>query len=496
MPGSALSRRSARALTIVVVIVGALTVLGLIAFWPRGDAPDLGVQPNTYVDATVTGIDTDTCDNPEFDAPADCQIVSARLTSGDDEGDEVSFQVLATQFDIPELAEGDEIVLLDVATSPPEFRYSFADFQRETTLLWLAGAFVLVVIAFGRWQGVRALVGLAASGAVLIAFVVPALLRDEPAVGVALAGTAAIAFVALYLAHGVNRGTTVALAGTLLALALTSALAFGVAAAANLTGLTDSRAQTLRVTAEALDLRGLLVAGIVVGALGVLDDVTVSQVSIVAALRRANPVLSPRLLYREATKVGRDHVASTVNTLVLAYAGASLPLLLFFAQGDQPVDRLITSEIISVEVVRMLVGSIGLVASVPITTALAAVVLGPGDDVRIRGGDHSDRTDSGWGEGIDAPDLDGEADALASDRRRRRDRNRAGLHTAPGRRRRRIRAGTPFSANDEAAPGASPDSGAGTGGGDAPDAATDAASDSGAGGGVDNAPDTASDDST
>ena len=112
-----------------------------------------------------------------------------------------------------------------------------------------------------------------------------------------------------------------------------------------------------------------------------LDDVTVSQVSIVAALRRANPGLSRRFLYREATKVGRDHVASTVNTLVLAYAGASLPLLLFFVQGDQPAGRLLTSELIAVEIVRMLVGSIGLVASVPITTALAAAVLGSGDDV-------------------------------------------------------------------------------------------------------------------
>ncbi|MGH9262133.1 MAG: YibE/F family protein, partial [Acidimicrobiales bacterium] len=364
-----------------VVIVGALAVLAAIAFWPRGEAPDLGAQPNTYVDATVVGIDTDTCQDPEIDAPGPCQIVTARLTSGPDRGDTIDFEVRATQFDVPELQPGNDVVLLDVATSPEQFRYSFADFQRSTPLWWLLAAFVVVVIAFGRWQGVRALVGLAASAAVLIAFLLPALLRDEPAVGVALASTVIIGFIALYLAHGVNTGTTVALAGTLVSLAITSGLAFAVAAGTNLTGLADSRAQTLRVTAEALDLRGLLIAGIVVGALGVLDDVTVSQVSIVSALRRANPGLSARLLYREATKVGRDHVASTVNTLVLAYAGASLPLLLFFAQGNQPAGRLITSELISVEIVRMLVGSIGLVASVPITTALAAVVLGSGDDV-------------------------------------------------------------------------------------------------------------------
>jgi uncharacterized membrane protein len=424
-------RRSARVLTLVVVIVGALAVLGVIAFWPRGDAPDLGVQPNTYVDATVTGIDRDTCRDPEIDAPGPCQVVSAELTSGDDRGDEITFEVRSTQFDVPELAEGDEVVLLDVATSPAQFRYSFADFQRSTPMLWLLVAFVVVVIAFGRWQGVRALIGLAASGAVLLAFLVPSLLRDEPAVAVALAATVVIAFVALYLAHGVNLGTTVALAGTLAALAITSALAFGVAAATNLTGLADGRAQTLRVTAEALDLRGLLVAGIVVGALGVLDDVTVSQVSIVSALRRANPGLSRRFLYREATKVGRDHVASTVNTLVLAYAGASLPLLLFFVQGDQPVGRLLTSELIAVEIVRMLVGSIGLVASVPITTALAAAVLGPGDDAHGHlPGD--DDLDQGWGAGIDAPDSSGargDADADAP-----------GRHAAPsGRRARRRR---------------------------------------------------------
>lgn len=429
MPSSAPPRRSARVLTIVVVIAGALAVLGAIAFWPRGDAPDLGAQPNSYVDATVTSIDADTCLDPEIVAPGDCQIVTAALTSGPDAGDTIDFEVRATQFEVPELAVDDRVVLLDVATSPAQYRYSFADFQRSTPLLWLVAAFVLVVVAFGRWQGVRALVGLAASGAVLVAFLVPALLRDEPAVPVALAATVLIGFIALYLAHGVNTGTTVALAGTLVSLAVTSGLALVVVAATNMTGLADSRSQTLRVTAEALDLRGLLIAGIVVGALGVLDDVTVSQVSIVAALRRANPGLSARLLYREATRVGRDHVASTVNTLVLAYAGASLPLLLFFAQGNQPVGRLVASELISVEVVRMLVGSIGLVASVPITTGLAALVLGTNDDVHPH--------DHGWGTGVEPPDPDGGPDG--SDGDGDRDDERPARHAAPGRRRRSSR---------------------------------------------------------
>jgi uncharacterized membrane protein len=374
-------RPAVRWVTVGVVVAGALALLGLVVLWPRGDAPDLGVQPNTYVDATVVGLNHDECEDVEAGAPVPCQVVDADLTSGPDEGTEITFRVRATQFEVPELHEGDEVVLLDISSSPPEFRYQFKDFQRTTPLIWLVAAFVVVVVAFGRWQGVRALIGLGASGLILVAFVVPALLRDQPALLVALAGTVAVAFVALYLAHGVNVATTVALAGTLASLAITTAGAFLAAAAAHLTGLADENAQTLRVTADALDLRGLLVAGIVVGALGVLDDVTVSQVSTVGALRRANPDMSAVQLYREAIRVGRDHVASTVNTLVLAYAGASLPLLLFFAQGNQPAGRLITGEVISVEIVRMLVGSIGLVLAVPITTGLAAVVLGPDDDV-------------------------------------------------------------------------------------------------------------------
>lgn len=386
-------RRSASWLTILVIGCGALAVLGLVAFWPRGDAPDLPPQPNTYVDATVTGVDTDTCDDFDTGAQTPCQVLDAQLTSGRDKGESIEFRVRSTQFEVPELEVDDEVVLLDVPSSPAEFRYSFFDFQRRTPLVALLAGFVLVVVVFGRFQGVRALIGLAASAAVLVAFVVPALLRDSPALPVALAGTVVIAFLALYLAHGVHLGTTVALAGTLVSLAITSGLALLAASTMHLTGLADQNAQILRVTADALDLRGLLVAGIVVGALGVLDDVTVSQVSTVAALRRANPGLLGRVLYREAMRVGRDHAASTVNTLVLAYAGASLPLLLFFAQGDQPVERMLTRELFAVEIVRMLVGSIGLVASVPITTALAALAIGPADTAGLHTHDHGHRDD-------------------------------------------------------------------------------------------------------
>src|SRR5690606_19935914 len=118
-------------------IAGAAAILGAVAFWPRGEGPDLGAQPNTYVDATVERIDSDTCHEPEIDGPGRCQIVTAELTSGPDAGDVIDFEVRATQFEVPELAAGDDIVLLDIATSPAQYRYSFADFQRSTPLLWL-----------------------------------------------------------------------------------------------------------------------------------------------------------------------------------------------------------------------------------------------------------------------------------------------------------------------------------------------------------------------
>lgn len=408
MPTRATPPRPAHLVTLAVVITGALAVLAAIAFWPRGEAPDLRREAASYVDATVTTVDTGTCNDPDSDDETPCRLVTAELTSGPDAGRTVEVEIHDdAEPDVPRLAPGDEVVLLDVASRPDRFRYSFADLPRSTPLGWLAVAFAAVVVAFGRWQGVRSLIGLAAGATVLVAFLVPALVRDEPAVPVLLAAVAAIAFVTLYLAHGLSRGTTVALAGTLAGLALTCVLALAVAMAAQLTGVGDDPVRSLRLT-DALDLRGLLVAGIVVGALGALDDVAVSQVSIVASLRRANPMLSRGLLYREATRVGRDHVSSTVNTLVLAYAGASLPLLLLFTQGDPPVGRLVTGEVVAVEIVRMLVGAIGLVAAAPVTTALAALVLGPAPDGRPR--EHL-----GWGPGIDSPDIDLDLDGEDDD---------------------------------------------------------------------------------
>jgi uncharacterized membrane protein len=373
-PVSELARRGVVA---GVAAVAVLALVGVVVFWPSGDAPSLGVTARNLVDAKVTSVEQSTCLSVEVpEATEDCQRVEARLS----DGSVVFFVVLATDTRIPELDEGDRVVLFESPSSPSEFRYSFVDFQRGPPLLLLALVFAVVVILLGRWQGVRALAGLVVSGLVLVGFLVPSLLRDSPAVLVALTAAAVIAFAAIYLAHGVNMASSVALVSTLVSLAMITLLAVVVVSAARITGISDESAQVLRITASAVDLRGLLIAGIVIGALGALDDVTVSQVSTVGALRRADPSMPAGRLYQEASRVGRDHVASTVNTLVLTYAGAALPLLLLFAQGDQSVLRVLSGEIVAIEIVRTLVGSIGLVLSVPIATLLAAHVLRPSDE--------------------------------------------------------------------------------------------------------------------
>ena len=209
---------------------------------------------------------------------------------------------------------------------------------------------------------------------VLTVFVLPALLQGEDPLAVALVGAATVGFMVLYLAHGVSIRTTIAVLGSFASLALTGLLGWLFVGATHLTGQFGEEQSFLVSFGSNIDFQGLLLAGIVIGTLGVLDDVTVTQVSAVAELHTADPTMGSARLYSAGVRIGRDHIASTVNTLVLAYAGASLPLLLLFVVTSQGAGTTITSEIVAIEIVRTLVGSIGLVAAVPLTTYLATLV--------------------------------------------------------------------------------------------------------------------------
>jgi len=365
-----------RAVWIAVVACAAVTLVGLIAYWPRGDVPGTGDPiglEGSPDRAVIRSVEIGPCgsDDPN---PTGCQTLTLEVTSGQYDGLTGTIQ-FSTGPGNPKFSSGDKILVDSFADVSGERRFAFNDFQRSTPLLVLTVLFVTAVLLLGRWRGLGALGGLAASLLVLTVFLLPSLLRGNDAVTVALVGSSVIAFLALYLAHGVTVLTSIALLGTFASLALIGVLASVFSAASKLTGLTDEYATILPALGLDINLKGIVLAGIVIGSLGVLDDVTVTQVSAVAELRAADPDATSRQLYGRALNIGRDHIASTVNTLFLAYAGAALPLLLLFTSARQAVGSIATREIVAVEIIRSLVGSIGLVASVPITTWMAARVL-------------------------------------------------------------------------------------------------------------------------
>jgi uncharacterized membrane protein len=362
-----------RAMLIVVGMLACGVVVGAALLWPRGEIHRSAAagqpDPTRLVSATLTRVQPLECEEADPGIPSSiCIRVEARLA----DGNKVRFET--TDLTGTTFRAGQRVTLsVQEHEGQPPF-YNIRDLERTRSMLALVAVFTLAVVAFGRWQGVRSLIGLALSFAVIIGFVVPAILRGRSPVTVALVGAMAIMLISLYLSHGMGRKTTAAVVGTGLALVLTGVLTAGFVAATSLTGLVSEDALSASVLGGGLSLRGLLLAGIILGGLGVLDDVTMSQASLVFELRRADPTASFAKLVTGALAVGRDHIAATVNTLFLAYAGASLPLLVLFTTSGDSLGTVVTSEVVAVEIVRSLCGSIGLIAAVPLTTVLAAAL--------------------------------------------------------------------------------------------------------------------------
>ncbi|MDP9068140.1 MAG: YibE/F family protein [Actinomycetota bacterium] len=375
-------KRTQRRLLVAVVPFVVATLAGLVILWPNSadvSGRFAGGDRGERFTASVVQVTPEECQGVPEGTVYFCSAVTARLVEGPDAGDDVSFDYARGEGSRG-IEEGDDVVVARFETAPGESQYTFVDFKRAQPLVTLAILFGVVVVVTSRWRGVTALIGLGLSVMILVRFMMPAILAGEDPLAVAIVGAAAIMFMALYLAHGFHAATTTAVLGTLASLTLTALLATLFVRAASFTGLASEEAGFLQLSAGQVDLEGLLLGGIIVGALGVLDDVTITQASAVWELRAANPSMGFGRLYRSALRIGRDHIASTVNTLVLAYAGASLPLLLIFSLSDQTVGDILTTEIMAEEIVRTLVGSIGLVSSVPITTALAALVVAGGPE--------------------------------------------------------------------------------------------------------------------
>ncbi len=375
----AVSRRSRRILAAIAILLAAATVAGLVALWPgndvRREVSDLGLVQRVYA-ASVVRVERGPCGGSAEARTVRCDDVQFRLRQGPDEGRIRSLEIPLSPTS-PELARGDEIVLNYMPRAEPGFQYTYADRQRRPVLLWLTLLFAAAVVLLGRWRGLAALVGLGVGLAVILRFVLPAIIDGHEPELVAIVGASAIAYLALYLAHGIRTTTTVALLGTLAALGLTVGLATVFSELAHFTGTATEDAVLVKLGVNSIDLSGLVLAGMVLGALGALDDVTVTQATAVGELRLANPRLTRRELYGAGLRIGRDHVASTVNTLALAYAGASLPLLIIFSLSGQSLGTVANGEAVAIEIVSALVGSIGLVAAVPLSTAFATLVTVP-----------------------------------------------------------------------------------------------------------------------
>ena len=371
----------------VVAGLAALLVAGVLAglalLWPDGSGPrrTQGPAAGAIESAHVVSIAPGRCE--DFAGPG-CRLAELELRSGPDSGARTFLALPRDRF-APPIESGDDIrvarntqgeageeaPLGDASRQP----VAFIDFERTGPLALLFLAFIALVVVLGRWHGVRALLGLGLSLALVVEFLAPAILDERPLVLTALVGALAVMVVTIVLSHGAGLKSIAAMLGTAGALLLTAVLALVAVRGANVTGLSSEQATLLIAgVGGQLSLQGLVIAGMVIGALGVLDDVTVSQASTVLALRRANPALGFRRLLGEALAVGRDHLGATINTLVLAYAGAALPVLLIFNTAGTPFGDAVGSEPVAEQIVAMLVGSIGLIAAVPLTTAIAALL--------------------------------------------------------------------------------------------------------------------------
>lgn len=401
--------RTAPALKIVtfsiLILVALATLIGMVKLWPDyakvgeiSERADYLNEEVGYEQGQIIGVDA--CEAPpmapqgppgeESDsvvAPA-CQLLSVGVQSGPDRGQVVDVEVrgnLATSG----LGAGDRVELFsfprgdlssgEASTQRYELAkdYEVSGIVRHIPLAIIVLVFVAVVIVVGRLRGFFALVALGVAAWVLLGFVLPALVTGGPALLVGLVGSSVIMFVTLFFVHGPNLRTTSALIGTLAGILIISGVSWVSVEVTRLSGLGDEASGVLSSMVTEIDFRGLLSCSILIAGLGVLNDVTITQASSVWELRAAAPNMSRREIYGRAMRIGRDHIASTVYTVFFAYAGAAISVLILLYLYNRPVLTLLTQEDIAIEIVRTMAGSIGLVLSVPITTAVAAAFVPP-----------------------------------------------------------------------------------------------------------------------
>lgn len=382
----AVRRRAVVLLSWILVPLAVLTVVAMMLMWPSAD---VGKAPasNPYSAAPgasiVTGsvvrtVSEDCSLNAGGMAGTSCSIAYTAVDGGADVPVVVSPDIEASR----PVRAGDTISYLDLSKLPAMTgaentgaKYVFMDFVRTFPMGLLAVLYAVVVVAVARWRGLRAMVGLGGAFMVLAWFILPALSQGQSPLLVALVGSSAIMFGVLYFAHGFSVRTSTALLGTLFGLGVTAGLAAWSVDAAALTGTTGENAYQLANLTNGMSLSGMILCGLVISGLGVLNDVTITQSSAVWELHELAPHTTARELFSSAMRIGRDHIASTVYTIAFAYAGSALPVLLMVSLFQQPLLTALTGAELAEEIVHILVGSIGLVLAIPVTTAIAVAVV-------------------------------------------------------------------------------------------------------------------------
>lgn len=303
------------------------------------------------------------------------QKLELRITSENSKGKIVVIENgKLPQVKVQEFKVGDKLIITKTKNEKGDGIYLISDYVRRESLYFLFAIFIGLVIIIGKRKGILSLLGMVISFFIIFAFILPQISQGNNPVFITIIASFIIIPFTFYLSHGLNAKTTAAIIGTLIALIITGILANIFVEGAKLTGFTSEEAGFLETMRRGVfNMKALLLSGIIIGVLGILDDITVSQAAIVYQLKSVSPKLAIHELYSRAMEVGKDHIASMVNTLILVYTGAAMPLLLLFTNNQSSFSQVINFEVIAEEIVRTLVASIGLILAVPITTFITAL---------------------------------------------------------------------------------------------------------------------------
>lgn len=391
------SRRTLRTLVWILVPIAIWTVAALVWLWPHNvsahinaDNTTVAVPGLTIPKGTVTAVSETNCEAVSGSATGDgskCGDLTVRLDEGPEKDQTVGVKVTAAVY-ASGIKVGTGVTLYRTPIEGSDPGYQFADFQRTGPMVALTILFVLAVVAVARLRGAIAVGGLAFAGFIMTQFMFPALIVGHDPVLVGLVGSSAIMFVVLYAAHGFSARTTTALVGTLFGLILAALFGWAATSWAHLTGVASEDDVMLAASAPDLKLTSVVICGVIVAGLGALNDVTITQASAVWELA-GDGRQSPRQLFSKAMRIGRDHIASSVYTIVFASAGAIMSVLLLLTVYQRPLFSMLLREQFAGEVVRSLVGAIALVLSVPLTTAIAVAVVAPKEKVTDKMGDRT-----------------------------------------------------------------------------------------------------------